>query len=414
MKTLDEINRLLKQGEAIILTAGELKAEIRRAGTFPRVDVVTCATMGIMSGTRLTFSIPVSTPNTFVQARRCWINGIEGYPGPCPNERLGVLDCTLHCTSHRDNTYGGGHLLKDLLNGNPVAVEVEDDRGNRHLKHVTLKDIPVARVDGTRHCFRNYTAFVNSSKQNVRSIFAVRPLKGDFQQATFSGCGEWNPIQNDPDLQSIGVGSPILINGAPGIVTGLGTRSTKERPSLATSASLKEMEPYYTGGICTAMGPEVYCTIAIPIAVTSPNVKRNLMILDQEISLPVVDVMGRRVVGESNYGEVWKYDDAVVFQENRCLKCETCAVEKICPTKSFSNESGINIKLCIRCGTCAVHCQGSAFTPKPGFLHLGGQEVPVVCRLSDRVRAGSLAKRLKDEILEGRFPLKPMVFPFLE
>jgi len=47
---------------------------------------------------------------------------------------------------------------------------------------------------------------------------------------TFCGCGELNPIENDPKLETIGIGTRVLLNGAEEFVTGSGTRSSPDNP----------------------------------------------------------------------------------------------------------------------------------------------------------------------------------------
>lgn len=64
------------------------------------VDVITCATRAVMSGTMLVLSFRAAERNEFVKAREMWVGGIPAHVGPCPNERLGYIDCTLHATGH--------------------------------------------------------------------------------------------------------------------------------------------------------------------------------------------------------------------------------------------------------------------------------------------------------------------------
>ena len=81
-----------------------------------------------------------------------------------------------------------------------------------------------ARLSATRNVFKNYNAFVNPNDSCIKSIFFVTCLEGPYKEASFSGCGELNPIEKDPRLETIGVGTKALFNGAIGFVTGTGTR----------------------------------------------------------------------------------------------------------------------------------------------------------------------------------------------
>ena len=59
---------------------------------FSNVDVVNTATKGLMSGIMGVVSFRLSPPKTLRKFTEVSINGIEGFPGPCPNEYLGIVD----------------------------------------------------------------------------------------------------------------------------------------------------------------------------------------------------------------------------------------------------------------------------------------------------------------------------------
>ncbi|MCA1917344.1 homocysteine biosynthesis protein, partial [Methanospirillum hungatei] len=59
MRPIDEIRTALADGSAVILTASELKKRIVQDDTVSDVDVVTCGTCGVMSGTYAVLSVPV-------------------------------------------------------------------------------------------------------------------------------------------------------------------------------------------------------------------------------------------------------------------------------------------------------------------------------------------------------------------
>src|SRR5665811_274906 len=108
MKTIEEINEKIARKEAIILTAAELKSMVRdgQKVTVDDVDVVTTGTFGVMSGTMAVMMVPVAGKCSFERADAIWLNGVPAQPGPCPNERLGVVDLVINGTSHADDRYG--------------------------------------------------------------------------------------------------------------------------------------------------------------------------------------------------------------------------------------------------------------------------------------------------------------------
>jgi len=104
-RTLEEIQKKIDQGDVVVLTAEEICNRKRKGDPidFENVDVVTAATSAIMSGTYAVLSFKVSEPDVFVKAKQVWINGVPAQPGPCPNERIGLLDLIILGTSASKN-----------------------------------------------------------------------------------------------------------------------------------------------------------------------------------------------------------------------------------------------------------------------------------------------------------------------
>ena len=360
-RTISQINEKIENGEANIYTAEEFKKLIKQdnAPSFEEVDVVTAGTCGVMSGTAAILNFIVSEPGEFIRAREVYLNGIPAYAGPCPNEWLGSIDVILHGTTHsiQDENYGGGFLLKEILEGKEIDVRIESVDGKTIENTITIDDIGRGQIIGTRMAFKNYTAFVNSYNQPISSIFSAIPLEGNLSGLTFSGCGDLNPLQNDIPHNVIKIGAKFLLNGAVGYILGDGTRSSAEKPNLMLSANYKEMDPYYIGGYKTGQGGEVYDTVAIPIPVLNEEIYNNLLVKDEDITLPVAEIKGRHLpLCDTNYKEMWEgHDLRPQYDRAECSKCDVCDVEKVCPTNAFANER-LNQALCFGCGLCAHYC----------------------------------------------------------
>ena len=407
MKTIDGINKKIARGTAVVYTAAELKKlvaageEITAAG----VDVVTTGTFGIMSGTFVVLHIPVAAPGSFRHAEKVWLNGVPAIPGPCPNEGLGSVDVIVYGTSRAGCSYGGGHLFRDIVAGNEVTIEVEA-AGTRFSRTATLAEICHARLITTRSAFRNYLAVINTGPDTVRTIFSVKGLTGPYCEASVSGCGDINPLQNDPGLNVIGVGTRILLNGGVGYIMGTGTRSSPEKPNIAAFAGMKSMVPEMMGGVVTSLGPECNTSVAIPIPVLDDTVLRNLLITNDRIPLPVADVRDRIPFAATSYADVWDGTDAVIaFSPESCIRCESCEAATSCPTGAIPPEKGIDATRCVNCGTCVRECPGGAFTGNLGTLSVDNRKVPVTLRQSDRARALRLCEHLKTLILDNKFTL---------
>ncbi|MBS1193588.1 MAG: putative methanosis marker 16 metalloprotein [Methanomicrobia archaeon] len=416
VKSFSEIRERVAGKEAVVMTAEEISrlVESGDSSRLNEVDVVTTATRAVMSGTYAVLSFPVAEPGSFFRARRAWINGIEVQVGPCPNENLGILDLMVFGTAHSRSRphYGGGHLFRDLVEGKKTMVEVETDSGRAIQAEVTLDQMPFARLFGSRHAFKNYSAFVNAGRDPVATIFHRLPFAPLCAEATFSGCGLINPIQNDPHLESIGLGSRILLNGAEGYVIGTGTRSSKQRPNLSGFADMHLMNPEWMGGFITSAGPECICSWAVAIPVISESILAETGRPDRDIPLPVNDVCSRTAIGVADYGDVWTgVDLAVDFEQERCISCPSCRVEEACPMRALSHEvrqPARDQSLCFHCGLCVSLCPGGVFRSRLGEVKLkmpsgALRRIPVTLRQSDRLRAVRLAEDLKRRILDGSF-----------
>lgn len=413
-RTIDEINQKIDNGEANIYTAEEFKKLIKNdeAPSFEDVDVVTCGTCGVMSGTAAILNFIVSEPGEFIRASEVYLNGVPAYAGPCPNEWLGSVDVILHGTAHsiHDESYGGGFLLKDILEGKEIDVRVESADGKTIRNTITMADITRAQIIGSRMSFKNYTAFTNPNNEEVSSIFAATPLEGNLRGLTFSGCGDLNPLQNDGPQNVIKEGIKVLLNGTQGYILGNGTRSSDAKPNLMLSADLTKMDPYYMGGFKTGQGGEVYDTVAIPIPVLNEEIYNNLLVTDDMVKIPVADIKGRHLpLDETDYSKLWAENDLrPKYDREKCSKCDSCVVEEICPTNAFS-KGRLNLAYCFGCGMCANYCRHDAFEMNTGSvdLEINGNNVniPIICRQSDRLRANKLSLKLKKMIENKEFRL---------
>ncbi|MBN1786392.1 MAG: methanogenesis marker 16 metalloprotein [Candidatus Methanofastidiosa archaeon] len=412
VKTIDEINEKISKGEAVVYTAQELKSMIRDGERVSpaNVDVVTAGTCGLMSGTAAILTIPVAGKGAFKKAKQLWLNDVPAFPGPCPNESLGMVDAFLYGTSYASKEYGGGHLLRDLVEGKEVDVRVVSEDGRTFENAITLDDFLFSRMVTTRTSYRNYVSFVNRLEESFDTIFSVTGLKGPFKEATAIGCGEINPIENDPCLKTMGVGTKVLLNGQVAYVMGQGTRSSKERPVLSVFGEIKGMDPQFMGGFKTSATPEVINTLAAPLPFTEETMEY-LKVTDDGIGLPVADIHDRVPFASSDYGRVWQGTDLeITFDPKRCKECEECHADMHCPTNAIRpNKGGIDKRRCFNCGTCVYVCPNGSYSGALGSLHCEGRDVPISLRQSNRAMADKLCKKLRDMIMDKEFYLTKKV-----
>ncbi len=417
-RTIADIKEKIKKGKAVVMTAQEfvdIIANGSKALTFDDVDVVTTATKGLMSGILGIFTFRVSPPKEHRKFVEVTMNGISAFPGPCPNEFLGVVDVLLYGTaqSKTDEYYSGGVLFRDLVEGKKVHVVARSNLGKEIEKDITLDDMQYARLLGTRQGFKNYNAMTNPTAEPVDTIFSALPMKPGSAELTFSGCGAMNMFQNDPEFLTLGVGSPVLVNGGKGYLVGPGTRNYYLKPNMMTIADFKGMKAEYMGGFKTSFGVEPICSMAAPIPILNERIFNNLARSDKVIPLSVMNVVGREKITDITYGDVWGGNFLVKFDPKKCDDCPDCPGEKYCPTLAFHKIKGIDRTRCYNCGLCAVTCATApqAFDIDMKVATLNGKRVPVVLRQSDRNGAIKLATELKTRILKGEFPLETPTAP---
>jgi putative methanogenesis marker 16 metalloprotein len=424
-KTIGEINDRLKKGEAVVMTAMEFKKEVRGGYKFKvsDVDVVTTATRAVMSGTSAMLVIPIAEDGAFRRAERIWLNGVPSLTGSHPVEGSGKVDTMVYGTAEsRDHPgrYGGGHLMRDLVEGKEIEVECLTSEGKTIFTSFTKRDLDFARLYSFRNDYQNYMAFANiknhkSYRTNPSSIFTCRPLpllKG----IVASGSGELNPLENDPHGRIIRAGMKIMINKAPGTLIGYGTRSTPAMRALSVAADIFAMDPEFMGGFKTSFGVEVTTGIAVPFPVLGQEILDDLSnCLDENIPLKLADIGDRIPLMDLSYADIWEGARLEVeFDAERCIYCSfQCPAEYYCPMGAISwKDKRIDQSLCVACGACTANCMGGAFMGKGdvpkgriGEVRAFGTEIPVIFRQSNRHRAQLLAEHLKEVMEKGEFML---------
>ena len=409
MKDIDSIQSKISGKRAKVYTASEFKEMIRRGDVKgpDDVDAVTCGTFGVMSGTMMILTVPVAAPAEFKKADRIELNGVPGIVGPCPNESLGKVDCIIYGTSHRDNEYGGGHLFRDIVEGNKIEVKVWSE-GRLFVNNITKKDLIFARMLLTRGAFKNYTCFFNESAEDQPTIFSGKGgIKSGLSEATVSGCGEINPLQNDPEMRYIRPGASALLNGSPGMVIGMGTLGNLTKPNLSIAADVEGMIPEFMGGFVTSKGPECITSVALAIPVTDQRSFEDLSVLDKDTTLPLADVRDRAVRSKIDYSSVWQGTDwKVTVDASKCINCQVCEAEENCPTRALEYGGIIDDALCMSCGYCVSKCPGEVFIAKMGSVSYNGKEIPITLRQSSRLKGEELCLMLKEKVADGSWKLR--------
>ena len=310
-KTIQQINARIRSGKAVVVTAEEIIDIVKHEG--PReaarqVDVVTTGTFAPMCSSGAFINFGHSTPP--IKASRVWLNRVPAYAG------LAAVDCYIGATEPAEDdplnkvypgefSYGGGHVIQDLLDGQPVRLVAEgygtDCYPNcRVEKEVTLRTLPQATLCNPRNGYQNYNCAVNLSHRTVYNYMGT--LKPGAGNANYCSAGQLSPLFNDPYYRTIGIGTRIFLGGAQGYVAWHGTQHNPNTPrgpngvptggagTLAVIGDLKEMSPeWLVGASFLGYGVSLYVGIGIPIPILDEQMARFTAVKDENITTQIYD-----------------------------------------------------------------------------------------------------------------------------
>ncbi len=191
--------------------------------------------------------------------------------------------------------YGGGHVIEDLIRGKEAelrATAYGTDCYPRTRLETTLTkdDLNQFYLINFRNCYQRYNCATNSRDETIYTYMGK--LLPHFKNATFSGAGSLNPLMNDPDYETIGIGTRIFLGGAQGYVIGEGTQHDPGNRfgTLMVRGNCKKMNPdFIQGAAFTKYGTTLYVGIGIPIPILNEGVAKKVAITDEQILTNIVD-----------------------------------------------------------------------------------------------------------------------------
>ncbi|MCX6693047.1 MAG: homocysteine biosynthesis protein [Methanomicrobiales archaeon] len=311
-KPIDVIHERIRDGNARVVTADQMPAivaDLGEEGALAEVDVVTTGTFGAMCSSGAFFNFGHSDPP--IRMERIWLNDVEAYGG------IAAVDAYLGATEQsttRGITYGGAHVLEDLVGGKSVDLRAiskgTDCYPRRTLTtEVSLETINEAVMCNPRNAYQRYNAAVNTGDRVIHTYMGT--LLPNCGNVTYSGAGVLNPLSNDPELLAIGPGVPCLLGGAVGMVVGEGTQHSPSRgfSTLMLTGNLKEMsQEYLRAAIMHGYGTTLYLGVGVPIPVTNLAAVRSTAVRDEDITVDVVDYgipsRGRPTLRTATYADL--------------------------------------------------------------------------------------------------------------
>ncbi len=292
-KTVDEINERIKDGSVSVVTAdrmSEIVAELGPSRASEEVDVVTTGTFGAMcsSGAFLNFGHS-DPPMKLVDVR---LNAVEAYGG------VAAVDLFIGATEasqSKGEAYGGGHVIEDLVSGKPIDVYARspgtDCYPQKELETtIHIDDLNQAIMLNPRNAYQRYAVATNSTERMIDTYMG--PLFPNLQNATYSGAGELSPIPNDPNFDTMGIGTRIFLCGGEGYIIGEGTQHNPENrfSTLMVKGDMKGMDPGFLKGACfKKYGPTLYVGLGVPIPILNEKIAENTGVRDEDLMTDVFD-----------------------------------------------------------------------------------------------------------------------------
>ncbi|MDI6884485.1 MAG: homocysteine biosynthesis protein [Hadesarchaea archaeon] len=311
-KSVAEINERIRRGDAVVVTAEEMVEIVREKGELKaakEVDVVTTGTFGAMCGSGAWLNFGHADPP--IKMQRVWLNDVEAYTG------VAAVDAYIGATQlseTRGFDYGGGHVIEDLVRGKEVEVRAiaygTDCYPRRELETtVTKDDINQAVLCNPRNAYQRYVAATNSRDETIYTYMGT--LLPNYGNVTYSGSGSLSPLHNDPNYETIGIGTRIFLGGAQGYIFWEGTQHapTNAMGNIMTVGNLKEMDArFIRGATIEKYGTTLYVGIGIPIPIINERVAKTTGISDEEIKTNLIDYgvprRDRPILREVTYAEL--------------------------------------------------------------------------------------------------------------
>lgn len=321
-KSYEEINEKISKGQAVVLTAEEMTELVRNEGAekaAEKVDVVTTGTFGPMCSSGAFVNFGHSDPP--IKMHRVWLNDVP----VCAD--IAAVDVYIGATAVSDNegvAYGGGHIIEDLIGGKRIRLKstaiATDCYPRKEIEtEVSLKDLNQAYLFNPRNAYENYASATNGSDITIYTYMGI--LLPKYGNVTYCSAGQLNPLLNDPDYRTIGVGTRIFLGGGTGFVAWAGTqhnpmaeRNENGVPvgpsgSLALIGDMKKMDSkYIRGARFHRYGVSLYVGVGIPIPILDSEMAARTGVSDEDIETYVFDYSEksrtRTRLGKVNYKEL--------------------------------------------------------------------------------------------------------------
>ncbi len=312
-RTIAEINRKIKSGKVVVVTAEELIGRVKETGirkTAREVDVVTTGTMGPMCSSGAYFNLGQGKPKMKLGGGQAALNDVPVYTGLAAGDFI-LGAGALPETDPRNMIYpgrflyGGGHVIEDLVAGRDLPFVAHaygtDCYPRKELAtRINIRDFNQAILFNPRNIYQNYNVAVNLSDRLIYTYMGI--LKPNLGNANYCSAGQLSPLLKDPFFRTLGIGTRVFLGGGVGYIAWWGTqhntavetdsRGVPVAPAgtAALIGDLKRMSPeWLKGSSFTGYGATLTVGVGVPIPILNEEVCRYAALRDRDLTTRVVD-----------------------------------------------------------------------------------------------------------------------------
>lgn len=306
MKTIEEINEKIKNGNAVVVTAEEMIGIVEEMGTkkaAQKVDVVTTGTFSPMCSSGAFINFGHSNPP--IRMTRVWLNDVMAYAG------IAAVDAYIGATELSESqgmAYGGAHVIEDFISGKDIKLYAESYGTDCYPRKsitttINKNNVNQAVMFNPRNCYQNYYAGTNSTDKTIYTYMGT--LLPNFGNITYCTSGQLSPLMNDPEYRTIGIGTRVFLGGAQGYVAYQGTQHDpgQERMpngtpvaaagTLSLIGDMKKMSSrFIRAAIYEKYGVTLFVGVGIPIPVLDEDMAAKTAVSDKDIFTTIVDKSG--------------------------------------------------------------------------------------------------------------------------
>jgi uncharacterized protein (DUF39 family) len=291
-----------RRGDLRVLSAADYRALVARVGVedaFGATDVVVAANAEFTDHASLRLSLGPADPP--IRIRDFRLGGVGGQGGHGGSDLVLPIGGGLG----EPQRQGGAQVLGDLLAGREVELVASGEATALHPRRELESRLNLDRIGAGqlllhRAIGENGVVAVSSAEGIIRSPFG--PLLGPYASALFSCGGSGSIGLTMPGLALLGPGSPVLVGGAIGWVTGAGSGhqwGTRRLPSgharvpgavAAVSADLHQLRSEWVRpAFFEGHGSSLMVAIAAPVPLIDLTVARQAAAENDQLEAPVLD-----------------------------------------------------------------------------------------------------------------------------